>query len=217
MAVRLLIADDHDVVRHGVRALLETEPGWTVCGEAVNGRQAVEVAVRTTPDIAILDVSMPELNGFEATRQIRKALPACEVLIFTMHESEEVLREALAAGARGYVLKSDAGRMLLAAVDALRQHKSFLTPAAAEMVIADYRRRDDSRARPEVPRLQLTPREREVVQLLAEGKSSKGVARTLGISAKTADTHRTNVMRKLQLHSQSELVRYAIRNKLIQA
>jgi len=215
--VRLLIADDHDVVRHGVRALLETEPGWTVCGEAVNGRQAVEVAVRTTPDIAILDVSMPELNGFEATRQIRKALPACEVLIFTMHESEEVLREALAAGARGYVLKSDAGRTLLAAVDALRQHKSFLTPAAAEMVIADYRRRDDPRARPEVPRLQLTPREREVVQLLAEGQSSKGVARTLGISAKTADTHRTNVMRKLQLHSQSELVRYAIRNKLIQA
>ena len=214
--IRVLIADDHEVVRHGIRALLETEPGWTVCAEAADGRAAVELAAKTAPDVAILDVSMPELNGFEAARQIRKARPSCEILMLTMHESEDVLREALAAGARGYVLKSDGARTLKAAVDALRQHKSFLTPAAADMVLADYRRRDDPQARREVPRLQLTPREREVVQLLAEGQSTKGVARTLGISAKTADTHRTNVMRKLHLHSQSELVRYAIRNNLIQ-
>ena len=215
--VRLLIADDHEVVRRGIRALLETEPGWTTCGEAANGREAVEMAVSATPDVVILDVSMPELNGFEATRQIRKALPQCEVLILTMHDSEQVLRESLAAGARGYVLKSDAGRTLVAAVDALRQHKSFLTPTAADLVLADYRRHEDPAATAEVPHLRLTPREREVVQLLAEGKSTKGVARTLGISAKTADTHRTNVMRKLRLHSQAELVRYAIRNNLIQA
>lgn len=175
------------------------------------------MAVTSAPDVAILDVSMPELNGFEATRHIRKALPQCEVLILTMHDSEQVLREALAAGARGYVLKSDAGRNLVAAVDALCQHKPFLTPAAADMVLADYLSHDDAAARPEVPHLRLTAREREVVQLLAEGKSTKGVARALGISVKTADTHRTNVMRKLDIHSQSELVRYAIRNNLIQA
>lgn len=215
-AARVLIADDHEVVRRGIRALLETEPGWTVCGEAANGREAIEMALASAPDVAILDVSMPELNGFEAARQIRKALPQCEVLILTMHESEQVLREALATGARGYVLKSDAGRTLVAAVDALCRHKPFLTPTAADMVLADYLRHDGTPAQTEVPHLQLTPREREVVQLLAEGKSTKGVARTLGISAKTADTHRTNVMRKLHLHSQSELVRYAIRNNLIQ-
>jgi DNA-binding NarL/FixJ family response regulator len=212
----VLIADDHEVVRHGIRALIETEPGWTVCAEACNGREAIELAMSSSPDVAILDVSMPELNGVEATRQIRKQLPRCEVLILTMHESEQVLRDALAAGARGYVLKSDAGRTLVAAVDALFRHKPFLTPVAADMVLADYLRREDTSLPPEVPHLQLTPREREVVQLLAEGKSSKAVARTLGISAKTADTHRTNVMRKLHLHSQSELVRYAIRNNLIQ-
>ncbi|HWP65403.1 MAG TPA: response regulator transcription factor [Candidatus Limnocylindria bacterium] len=214
--VRLLVADDHEVVRRGIRALLETEPGWTVCAEAANGREAVERAAATEPDVAILDVSMPELNGFEAARQIRKTCPRCEVLILTMHESEAVLRDALAAGVRGYVLKSDAGRMLIAAVDAVRQHKSFLTPAAADMVLADYRRHEGAGPGADVPRLRLSPREREVVQLLAEGKSTKAVARTLGISVKTADTHRTNVMRKLALHSQSELVRYAIRNNLIQ-
>jgi len=214
--VRLLIADDHEVVRRGIRVLLETEPGWTICGEAANGREAVELAASFAPDVVILDVSMPELNGFEATRQIRKALPRCEVLILTMHESEQVLRESLAAGARGYVLKADAGRTLVAAVDALRQHKPFLTPTAADMVLADYRRHEDPATPAEVPHLQLTPREREVVQLLAEGRSTKAVAQTLGISPKTADTHRTNVMRKLHLHSQAELVRYAIRNNLIQ-
>jgi DNA-binding NarL/FixJ family response regulator len=213
---RVLIADDHEVVRRGIRALLETEPGWTVCGEAANGREAIELAASLAPDVAILDVSMPELNGFEAARQIRKAVPHCEVLILTMHESEQVLRDALAAGARGYVLKADAGRTLVAAVDALRQHKSFLTPDAADMVLADYIRREDPGARAEVPHLQLTAREREVVQLLAEGNSTKGVASALDISVKTADTHRTNVMRKLHLHSQADLVRYAIRNNLVQ-
>lgn len=216
-AVRVLIADDHEVVRRGIRALLEMEAGWTVCGEAANGREAIALATTTAPDVAVLDVSMPELNGFEATRQIRKALPQCEVLILTMHDSEQVLREALAAGARGYVLKSDAGRNLIAAVDALAHHKPFLTPTATDMVLTDYLRRDDPTPGSPLPHLQLTAREREIVQLLAEGRSTKGVARALGISVKTADTHRTNVMRKLALHSQSQLVRYAIRNNLIQA
>jgi len=214
--VRILVADDHEVVRRGICSLLELEPGWTVCAEAANGREAVEMAAACGPNVAILDVSMPELNGFEAARRIRKAAPACEVLILTMHESEQVLHEALSAGARGYVLKSDAGRTLVTAVDALVRHKPFLTPVAADVVLEDYLTHGEPRPGAAPPRGRLSPREREVVQLLAEGKTTKDVARVLGISVKTADTHRTNVMRKLDLHSLSELVRYAIRNHLTQ-
>lgn len=215
--IRILVADDHELVRRGIRALLEMESGWKVCAEAANGRDAVEMAVATRPDVAILDISMPELNGVEAARQIRRSVPQCQILILTMHESEQMLREALVAGARGFVLKSDAGRNLVTAVDALHHHKPFLTPVVTDVVLEDYLRRGATPVDADTPHGRLTGREREVLQLLAEGHSSKEVARSLGISVKTADTHRTNVMRKLDLHSLGELVRYAIRNNLIQA
>jgi DNA-binding NarL/FixJ family response regulator len=175
------------------------------------------MAVATRPDVAILDISMPELNGVEAARQIRRSVPQCQILILTMHESEQMLRDALVAGARGFVLKSDAGRNLVTAVDALHHHKPFLTPVVTDVVLEDYLRRGTTPVDADTPHGRLTGREREVLQLLAEGHSSKEVARSLGISVKTADTHRTNVMRKLDLHSLGELVRYAIRNNLIQA
>jgi DNA-binding NarL/FixJ family response regulator len=213
--VRILVADDHEVVRRGVRALLEGEPGWEVCGEAVTGREAVEKVTELTPDVVILDIGMPELNGLDAARQIRKAAPNSEVLILTMHESEQTVREVLAAGARGYVLKSDAGRDLVTAVTALCQHKPFFASSIAGVVLEGYLKSAEAGAAEQASG-PLTAREREIVQLLAEGQSNKDVATTLGISAKTAETHRTNIMRKLDLHSVSELVRYAIRNRIIE-
>jgi len=215
-AVRILVADDHEIVRRGLRALLESQPNWEVVGEAVTGRDAVELARQFTPQVAILDVGMPDLNGLEATRQILKTVPQTEVLILTMHESEQVIREVLDAGARGYVLKSDAGRDLIAAVDALCQHRTFFSSRVSDMLLHAYLRRPE-RAEPaaEVSRSRLTAREREIVQLLAEGKSNKEVAQSLNISIKTAETHRTNIMNKLDLHSITELVRYAVRNNIV--
>lgn len=215
-AMRILVADDHEVVRRGLQALLEAHPGWEVSGEAADGREAVEKAKQLKPDVVIMDISMPVLNGLEATRQILKLNPTARVLILTMHESDQIVREVLDAGARGYVLKSDAGRDLVGAVEALRRYNSFFTSKVAEMVLDGYR---DVSARPEEDRLshdRLTPREREVLQLLAEGKSSKEVAVELGLSVSTAETHRTNIMRKLDLHSVSDLVRYAVRNNIIE-
>jgi len=216
--LKILIADDHEVVRRGVRTLLETEPGLLVCAEATNGREAVEAAKRTMPDIAILDIGMEELNGLEAARQIRKALPECEILILTIHESEEVIREVLAAGARGYVLKSDAGRDLIAAIGALRRHKPFLTTRVAELMLDGFIEGGEP-GTPTPPRRtgRLTPREREFLQLLAEGRSNKEIATVMGVSTKTAETHRKNIMRKLDLHSVGQLVRYAIRHRIIEA
>jgi len=211
--VRILVADDHEVVRRGVCALLEGHAGFEVCDEAVDGREAVEKAKRSLPDVVILDIGMPGLNGFDAARQIRKVSPASEVLILTMHESEQVIGEVLAAGARGYVLKSDAGRDLVTAVEALSRHKTFFTSSVAEMVLQKYLEGNPEAASHETS--SLTPREREVVQLVAEGRTNKEVATALNISVKTAETHRTNIMRKLDCHSLSELVRYAIRNKII--
>ena len=211
--IRILVADDHEVVRRGVRALLEGRAGFEVCAEALDGRDAVEKAKKTLPDVVILDIGMPGLNGLDAARQIRKVSPNSEVLILTMHESEQVVREVIAAGARGYMLKSDAARDLVTAIEALGRHKTFFTSSVAEMVLQKYLEgnADTSGKEP----TSLTPREREVVQLVAEGKSNKEVATTLNISVKTAETHRTNIMRKLDCHSLSELVRYAIRNKII--
>ena len=211
--VRILVADDHEVVRRGVCALLEGHAGFEVCEEAVDGREAVEEAKRSLPDVVILDIGMPGLNGFDAARQIRNVSPDSEVLILTMHESEQVIREVLAAGARGYVLKSDAGRDLITAVEALSRHKTFFTSRVAEMVLQKYLDGNPEQVKSEAT--SLTPREREVVQLVAEGRTNKEVATTLNISVKTAETHRTNIMRKLDCHSLSELVRYAIRNKII--
>jgi DNA-binding NarL/FixJ family response regulator len=210
-ALRILVADDHPVVRRGVKALLETHANWQVCGEASTGREAVEQVKRLDPDIVVLDLSMPELNGLDATRRIMQDAPRTQVLVLTMHHSEELAHQVLRAGARGYVLKSDADRELIAAVDSLQRHRSFRTPnlagaaqgeAGTEAVGTDA---------------ELTPREREIVQLVAEGRSSKEVAAMLQISIKTVESHRTNVMRKLRIRSVSQLVRYAVRNGIVQA
>ncbi|HEX9426604.1 MAG TPA: response regulator transcription factor [Candidatus Polarisedimenticolia bacterium] len=210
--VRILIADDHEVVRRGVRALLEVHPAYQICAEAVDGRDAVEKATRLHPDLVILDIGMPGLTGLEAARQILKACPSSEVLILTMHESEQVIREVLTAGARGYVLKSDAGRDLVKAVDALRRHQTFFTSHIAEIVVGGYL---DGQHGERGELSILTHREREIAQLLAEGRSNKEVAKILGIGVRTAETHRNNIMRKLDCQSLSDLVRYAIRNNLV--
>ena len=212
MTLRILVVDDHAVVRRGVRSLLESHEGWEVCGEATTGRDAVEQSRRLRPAVVVMDLSLPELNGLDATRQILKAAPDTEVLVLTMHHSEELARDVLRAGARGYVLKSDADENLIAAVDSLRQHKPFLTSTVTEFVLGDYVRRGEGAQDDFV----LTAREREIVQLIAEGRSNKEAASTLGISVKTIEAHRANIMRKLHLHSVSDLVLYAIRNKIVQ-
>ena len=210
MPARILIVDDHPVVRKGLRAMLEGRRGWRVCAEASNGREAIQKARATKPDVAVVDIGMPGLGGMEATRQIRKVSPETEVLILSAHGSEKLARELVDAGARGYLLKEDADEDLLAAVEALRRGKEFFSPKVAEWVSRD-RRAQLAKA----PRNALTPRQRETVQLLAEGKSNKEVAATLGISIKTVEAHRANIMMKLNLHSVTELVHYAIRNEIV--
>ena len=211
--VRILIADDHEVVRQGVRAVLEAEPAWIVCGEASSGREAVAKAVALRPEVVVLDVSMPELNGLEATRQIRALVPA-KVLILTVHESEQVVTEVLDAGADGYVLKTDAGRKLVEAIRALLQNQQFFTERVRTVAAAPAKRRRGAAATRRPARL--TARQREVLQLLTEGKSNKEIGAILGMTTKTAETHRTQIMARLNLHSMSALVRYAIRNRIIE-
>lgn len=214
--VRILVADDHDVVRIGIRALLESESGWEVCGEAATGRDAVQKAEELKPDLVIMDISMPDLGGLEATRQILKASPQTEVLILTMHDSDDLLRDVLDAGARGYVLKADAPTNLVAAVSALCHHNPYFTSRMSETILQGYLNREPPPERKGAVGGRLTPREREIVQLLAEGKSNKDIAVALGIRVKTADTHRANVMNKLGLHSVADLVRYAVRNRIVE-
>jgi DNA-binding NarL/FixJ family response regulator len=208
--LRILLADDHEMVRKGLRATIEGRAGWEICGEARTGREAVAKARELRPDVVIMDISMPELNGREATQQIRAALPRTEVLILTMHDSERLMRDVLNAGAQGYMLKTDAGEHLLAALQSLAEHKPYLTSKASAVVLQGYLN-PETKESPE-----LTPREREIVQLIAEGKSTKEAAEVLGISVKTADTHRSNLMRKLNLHSTAEVVSYAYRNHIAQ-
>jgi DNA-binding NarL/FixJ family response regulator len=210
--VRILIADDHEVVRQGVRAILERETGWVVCAEASSGREAVAKALDLRPDIVVLDISMPELNGLEATRQIVRDVPA-RILILTVHESDQVVTEVLDAGAHGYVLKADAGRTLVEAIRALLRHQEFLTERVNVAAAGGMARRA-AVVTPGSGRL--TPREREVLQLLAEGKSNKEIGVVLGTTTKTAETHRARILAKLRLHSMGELVRYAIRNRIIE-
>lgn len=214
--LRILLADDHDIVRRGLKDLLEQHVGWQVCAEASNGREAVELALQHRPQVAVIDLSMPELNGLEATRRIRQALPDTEVLIFTMHESEELIREVLGAGARGYLLKSDAVRQLIPAVESLSQKNPYFAGRISAVVLDGFLK--GGQVTLEGPAAErLTSREREVVQLLAEGKSNKQIARLLDLSVKTVETHRTAAMRKLELNSLPDLVRYAIRMQIIQA
>ena len=207
----ILIADDHAVVRAGLRTLLESCPRWQICAEAADGRDAVEKAVKHKPHIAILDIGMPLLNGVEATRHIRKASPSTEILILTMHESDDLVQQVVEAGARGYILKDEADRVLLDAVLALSLHKPFFSSRVSEVAVAS-----DACDTAKSSRSRLTPREREILQLLAEGKSNKEVANLLNISVNTAEAHRANIMLKLDFHSLAELILYAIRNNIIQ-
>lgn len=213
--MRILIADDHDVVRAGLRQLLLERKGWEICGEASTGRQAVNLALESKPDVVVMDISMPELNGLEASRQIRKGLPKTEIVILSLHLTDQLAYEIIDAGIRGYVLKSDANRDLVSAVESLGMHRPFFTAKVSEMMM-DGLRGDKPREVRSDARGRLTGRQREIVQLLAEGKTSKEVAVALNISVKTAETHRANIMRRLELHSVSELVRYAVKNQIIE-
>ena len=214
--LRILLADDHEMLRRGLRTILTEQPGWEICGEAVDGRQAVEMAQKLRPDVIVMDIAMPELNGLEATRQIRRVMPRAEILVLTFDESEALVREVLNAGARGYVLKNDVSRVLVHAVESLSQHRPYFTSKVAEVLLKGFgpQKKEVEPASIGDP---LTAREREVVQLVAEGKSTKEIAEVLHISTKTAENHRTNIMRKLKVNSATELVRYAIRNKIISA
>jgi DNA-binding NarL/FixJ family response regulator len=214
--LRILIADDHDLMRRGVKALLQSHAGWEIVGEAHTGREAVSKAEELKPDVVILDISMPDLNGVDAAKRIRKASPETEVLILSVHYSDQLIRDILEAGVRGYIVKSDSDRDLVIAVETLANHKPFFTPRATEVMLTNFNEGKTKADLPETMRDRLTSREREIVQLLAEGKSSKEVASSLNISVKTAETHRANIMRKLQLHTVSELVRYAVRNQIIE-
>jgi DNA-binding NarL/FixJ family response regulator len=208
---RILIADDHDVVRSGVRSILEAQEGWEVVGEAETGKEAVDKALATRPDVVVLDYALPVMNGIEATRQIRARVPGAEVLIFTMHDTDALVREVLEAGARGFLLKSDARKFLLAAVESLVAHKPFFTGKVSETLLASYLAK-----RAETEEL-LTARERSVIQLIAEGHTNRSMADILSISSKTVETHRASAMRKLDLSTTAALIRYAIRNKIVEA
>ena len=209
--IRILIADDHEVVRSGLRRVLEAQTNWEVVAEAGDGKDAISKATETKPDVAVLDYSMPLINGVEATRQIRARVPKTEVLIFTMHDNELLIQELLSAGARGYVLKSDSRRHLLGAIESLALHKPFFTAKVSESLL------DSFLARPAREGSTLSNRERGVVQLIAEGHTNKQIANVLMIILKTVETHRATVMRKLNLSSSAGLVRYAIRNNIIEA
>jgi len=211
-ARRILIADDHDIIRRGVRMLLETRPNYQVVAEAATGREALQLARDTQPDIAIVDYSLPELNGRDLTLKLRKVLPRLEILIYTMHDREDMILDVLQAGARGFVLKSDTERHLLSAIDALAVHRPFFSGSISETLLTQY-----LRSRPQPTSSTLTHREREVVQLIAEGKINKQVAQLLNISIKTVETHRATAMQKLKVRTTAELVRYAVRNNIVSA
>jgi Response regulator containing a CheY-like receiver domain and an HTH DNA-binding domain len=212
--IRIMLADDYEVVRQGLRRILESREDWEICGEASDGRAAVELATKLKPDVVMMDLSMRELNGLEATRRIRRALPCTEALIFTACESLELIREALAAGARGYILKSESGPRIIEAVEALAGRQPYFTTLVSEALLRAFLAKgsmnEGSAFSP------LTRRERAVIQLLAEGKGNKAVASELGISHKTVESHRGAIRRKLRLHSIADIVHYAIRNKLVE-
>ena len=207
---RILIADDHEIVRSGLRAIIESHGNWVVTGEAVDGEQTVALALETKPDIAIVDFSMPLMNGLEVSRRITSLHSRTEVLILTMHENEEILTEALLAGVRGFLFKSDAKKHLISAVEELLAHRPYFTSALLEKLLHDYQHNKQNRSK-----MLLTFREQNVVQLIAEGQTNKSISAILKLSVKTVETHRASAMRKLGMSSTAELVRYAIRKKLV--
>jgi two-component system response regulator NreC len=209
--LRILIADDHALVRQGAKVVLQARPGWRVVGEAANGREAVQKAIALKPDVVVVDISMPELDGVEVARQIREGVPSTKVLVLTMHESDEMVKRALDAGALGYILKSDLTECLARAVKAVSQGKRFLTPKVSEIVLDGFLK-PRSQGRGERTGVRLTPRENEIVRLLAEGKANKEIAPQLGITVRTVESHRAKIMLKLGLHSLAELIHYAMRH-----
>jgi DNA-binding NarL/FixJ family response regulator len=214
-AVSLLVADDYEIVRRGIRALIKEQSEWQIVAEAGDGRDAVTKAAEFQPDVAILDITMPSLNGLDAAKQIAKLSPHTKILILTVHESDQLIRQALDAGASGYIFKTDASFDLITAVKALLSAKAFFTPKVSQMVLNGYLGKGPTASSDE--HLQITGREREIVQLLAEGKHSKEVAAVLNITVKTVESHRSNILRKLHFHSVTELVRYAVRNHIVEA
>jgi DNA-binding NarL/FixJ family response regulator len=216
--LRILVADDHPLFRRGVRGLLHDQPGWRVVGEAVSGREAVDQAKKLRPDVAILDVTMPDLDGLEATRQLREAAPDTKVLILTMHESKQMLRRVLEAGASGYVLKSDFPHSLVEAVKNISRDKRFFSAKVTEIVFNGFLETPDAppQTSPTEPsERKPTQRETQIIRLLAAGKANKEIAMELGVSVRTVETHRAKIMLKLGLNSLPQLVRYAVRNGLI--
>jgi len=211
--LKILVADDHELMRRGVRSLLEAEHGWKVVGEASNGQELLKKAQDIKPDIIVLDIGMPVLNGLEASRRLKKILPAVKILILSMHDSEQMARAVLESGARGYVTKADTARDLVLAIEAICRNKTFFTSHVDQLVLEAFLQDDSSRKK--MPADRLTSRQREIVQLLAEGKTSKEVAAHLNVSVKTVETHRANIMKRLGCHSVSDLVVYAIRNGIM--
>jgi len=212
--IRILLADDHTILRSGIRALLEVEPGLSVIGEAEDGRAAVSMACKLKPNVVLMDIAMPLLNGLEATRQIKIQCPDVKVLVLSMHDNEEYIRQALEAGAMGYILKDAAPGELIGAIRSVYRGEAVLSPAVTRLVIEDYLRWGGTRPQEESD--SLSPREREVLQLIAEGYTNKQIAEILSISIKTVQAHRNNLMQKLDLHDRGELIKYAIQKKIIE-
>ena len=208
---RIIIVDDHDAIRRGVRQLLDTTPYYQVVGEAADGRTALTLAQQTRPDIAIVDYSVPELNGLDLSHALKKEFPRIEILLYTMHDREEIVMDVLRAGVRGFVLKSDTEKHLLAALDALAIHRPYFSGAISETLLGQFLESKTTEMASS-----LTHREREIVQQVAEGRINKEIAARLSISIKTVETHRASAMRKLKLNTTADLVRYAVRNQLIQ-
>jgi DNA-binding NarL/FixJ family response regulator len=208
---RVMIVDDHDTVRRGIRHLVETKPYYHVVGEAADGRSAFELARETSPDITILDYSLPEMNGLDLAHLLKQTFPRVEILLYTMHDREEIIMDVLRAGVRGFVLKSDAERHVLAALDALSIHRPYFSGAISEALLDKF-----LESKPHPHASSITHREREVVQQIAEGRINKEIAEVLSISVKTVETHRASAMHKLNLRTTADLVRYAIRNNIIQ-
>lgn len=212
--IRILLVDDHTILRSGIRSLLENEPGLIVIGEAEDGRKAVSLACQLKPDVVIMDIAMPLLNGLEATRQIRVQCPGVKVLVLSMHDNEEYVRQVLEAGAMGYILKDAAASELINAIRSVCRGEAVLSPAVTRLVIEDYLRWGGARPQDEIDGL--SPREREVLQLIAEGHTNKQIAEILSISIKTVQAHRNSLMQKLDLHDRGELIKYAIQKKIIE-